>query len=253
MRLVQTPVSILFAAATLAAAQSHPAPPVSAQLAAVAPPSARIVYTFDRPQLQPPHYTITIDESGLGRFVSLAGSPPANDTDDVYPAPIDRQIRLDPVLLAALFGYARNHHDFNEDCRRRGHLAFTGNKTMTYIGPDGRGSCAFVWAADPALQRISDQLAAVAYTLEIGRRLNVEMRHDPLGLDSELAALQEAVARHSAGDLPNIAPEIQSIAAGQDFMNRVRRRALSLLTHCQDCLKSDERSAANLPSSALRQ
>lgn len=257
MRLVRISVPILLAAAvTLAAAQSHPTPPAPAQLSAAAPTAAHIVYTFDNPGLQPPRFTLTLDPNGLGHFVSQAAAAPDDDTDEVYPAPMDRQIHLDPVLLSGLFGYARDHHDFNENCRRRGNLAFTGNKTITYVGPDGRGSCAFVWAADPALQRLSDQLNAVARTLEIGRRLDVEMHHYPLSLDSELISLQSALEDQRADDLPNIAPELQYIAADQDFMDRVRRRATALLNHCRDCRKPDVGSAApvaEMQPSTLRQ
>lgn len=230
--------AVALAACTLAA-QSGAAAPVQAQLADLTVGSGRIVYTFDQPDLQPPHYTITLEESGAGRFVSKAGVVPADSTDDVYPAPMDRQIQVDPALLADLFRYARAHQYFNQDCNRRGRLAFTGNKTITYVGPDGRGSCTFVWAADPALQQLSDRLNAVAFTLEVGRRLDVEMHHYPLGLDAELESLQNAIEQQQATDLPNIAPELQSIATDQDVMDRVRRRALALLSRCDNQQRSN--------------
>jgi hypothetical protein len=231
-------LAVALAACTLAA-QSRQTAPAQAQLSAISPAGARIVYTFDQPELQPPQYTITIDENGVGHFVSQAGAPPADDTDDVYPAPIDREIRVDPALLKDLFSYARAHQYFNQDCSRRGRLAFTGNKTISYAGPDGRGSCAFIWAADPALQQLSDRLNAVAFTLEVGRRLEVEMHHYPLGLDAELESLQAALQEQRAYDLPNIAPELQYIADDQDVMNRVRRRALALLSRCEDPQRSN--------------
>ncbi len=239
---------LILAAGSIAAAQS-PAPsafvaqqsaaaaPAPGQIVAAmptAPASARIVYTFAEPQLQPARYTITIDENGFGHFVSEAGPVPAGDTDDVYPAPMDREIHLDDALRAALFQYARDHQLFQQNCSRNGRLAFTGNKTIAYAGPEGRGSCAFIWASDPALQRLSDQLNAVAFTLEIGRRLDVEVRHDPLGLDSELESLEEAIKDQRASDLPNIAPQLQAIASDEDVMVRARRRAQDLLNRC-DC------------------
>lgn len=218
------------------ARQSDASAAASPQIAAAIPAAsstARIVYTFEHPQLQPARYTITIDENGFGHFVSEAGPVPAGDTDDVYPAPMDREIRLDDALRAALFRYARDHQFFQESCTRSGRLAFTGNKTIAYIGPEGRGSCAFVWAADPALQHLSDQLNAVAFTLEIGRRLDVEVHHDPLGLDSELESLEGAVRDQRASDLPNIVPQLEAIASDEDVMDRARRRAQDLLNHCE--------------------
>lgn len=205
----------------------------AAQAAAQAP--ARIVFTFEHPQLQPSRYTITIDENGIGRFTSQPGSATIDVSEDVYPAPIDRAIRLDDGLRGDMFRYARAHDFFNEHCDRgRADLAFTGNRTLTYFGSDGRGTCAFVWAADPSLQRIADQLNAVAFTLEIGRRLDVEVQHDRLGLDSELASLQDALKDQRASDLPNIAPELQTIATDDQVMNRARKRAMALLSRCDD-------------------
>ncbi|HTW48311.1 MAG TPA: hypothetical protein VMD92_10190 [Acidobacteriaceae bacterium] len=201
------------------------------RLAAQTP--ARIVFTFDHPQLQPARYTITIDENGAGHFVSQPGPIDPDSTDGVVPAPIDRDIRLDDSLRAALFGYARAHNFFDARCDKgNASLAFTGNKTLSYTGADGHGTCAFVWASDPVLQRLADQLNAVAFTLEIGRRLGVEVRYDRLGLDSELASLQEAISDQRASDLPNIATELQAIAGDQQVMDRARKRAMVLLSRC---------------------
>lgn len=194
---------------------------------------AHIVYTFENPQLQPARYSITIQEDGAGHFVSQPGTAPTDSTDDVFPAPIDREIRLDESLRTQLFSYARTHKFFQGTCDRgKGNLAFTGKKTLSYTGSDGQGSCSFVWAGDPVLQSISDDLVSVALTLEFGRRLSVEVRHDRLGLDAELASLEDAVKDRRAVDLPNIAPELQTIATDQDVMERARKRALGLLSKC---------------------
>jgi hypothetical protein len=200
---------------------------------------ARIVYTFEHPQLQPSAYTITIDESGTGHFVSQPG-PASEDQDDVYPAPIDRSIRLDTSLQADLFRYARAHAFFSGNCARaQSNLAFTGKKTLAYTGSDGTGRCTFVWAGDPALQRLADQLNAVAFTLEVGRRLDVEVQHDRLGLDSELESLQDALKEQRASGLTNIAPELQTIAEDQQVMDRARKRAMALLARCEPPQKAN--------------
>jgi hypothetical protein len=195
---------------------------------------AHIVYTFDHPQLQPSRYTITIDENGAGHFASEPGPADPDANDDVFPAPVDRDIRIDDSLRAGLFSYARAHSYFGARCDRgNAGLAFTGNKTLSYTGGDGHGTCAFVWAGDPVLQRLADQLNAVAFTIEIGRRLDVEVRHDRLGLDSELASLQDAIKDQRASDLPNIASQLQAIAGDQDVMDRARKRATALLARCE--------------------
>jgi hypothetical protein len=206
-----------------------------APLSAQTPPAtqAHIVYTFEHPQLQPSRYTITIDETGAGRFASQPG-PPGDSSDGVFPTALDRPILLDDSLRSDLFRYARSHSFFATHCSAsQNGLAFTGNKTLSYSGPDGSGSCTFVWAGDPGLQRIADQLGAVAFTLEEGRRLDVEVRHDRLGLDAELETLQDAVKDRRAWDLPNIADQLKVIADDQQVMDRARKRALALLSRCE--------------------
>jgi hypothetical protein len=216
------PLTLLFALAAV---------PLTAQIPP--PASAHIVYTFEHPQLQPSRYTITIDETGAGRFASEPG-PAGDSSDGVFPSALDRPILLDDSLRGDLFRYARSHSFFATHCSaNQNGLAFTGNKTLSYSGPDGNGSCTFVWAGDPVLQRIADQLGAVAFTLEEGRRLDVEVRHDRLGLDAELETLQDAVKDRRAWDLPNIADQLKVIADDQQVMDRARKRALALLSRCE--------------------
>jgi hypothetical protein len=221
---------------------SAPALCVAAQSPATNPSpaaGAQIVFTFEHPQLQPARYTFTIDESGQGRFTSTPGNAATGD-DDLVPIPMDRAVRLDPAFAAGLFQYARAHNFFDTRCsNERTHLAFTGNKTIAYSGPDGKGSCSFVWAADPALQSLSDRLGGVAFTLEIGQRLDLEVQHDRLGLDAELQGLQDAVKDHRADGLANIAPQLQTIADDQQVMNRARKRAIALLSSCEAPQKRD--------------
>jgi hypothetical protein len=207
----------------LAAAAQTPAAPVPSAA------GAQIVYTFEHPLLQPARYSFTILESGKGHFLSAPGSAAADD--DLIPVPIDRTVQIDPRLTSDLFQYARAHNFFDSQCKNeRGNLAFTGNKTFAYSGPDGKGSCTFVWAADPVLQRFSDEMGGIAFTLEVGQRLGLEVQHDRLGLDAELQTLQDAVKDHRAEGLENIAQQLQTIADDQQVMNRARKRALALLS-----------------------
>ncbi len=204
--------------------------------------TGRITFTFEHPQLQPSRYTIAIDETGAGRYTSQPGSAPvSNDSyDEIRPTPVDRPILLDDSLRADLFRYARSHNFFATRCSTtQTGLAFTGNKTLSYSGPDGSGTCTFVWAGDPVLQHLSDQLDAVAFTIEEGRRLSLEVLHDRLGLDAELANLQDAVKEHRAADLSNIADNLQAVADNQQVMDRARKRAQALLATSQMAPKNN--------------
>jgi len=201
-------------------------------------PVARITFTYEHPQLQPSRYTIAFDETGAGRYTSQPGPASSNSYDGVLPTPLDRPILLDDSLRAQLFQYARSHDFFATHCSTKlTTLAFTGNKTLSYSGADGSGSCTYVWAGDPALQRLTDQLGAVAFTIEEGRRLGLELLHDHLGLDAELDALQGAVKDHRADDLGNIADQLRAIVDNQQIMDRARKRAESLLAQSDTAQK----------------
>jgi hypothetical protein len=200
--------------------------------------SAHIVFTFEHPQLQPSQYSISVDETGAGQYTSKPG-PASDPTDGVFPTALDRPILLDDGLRGDLFRYARAHNFFATRCTTSKALAFTGNKTLSYTGPDGSGSCKFIWAEDPTLQRLADQLGAVAFTLEEGRRLELEVRHDRLGLDAELAGLQDAFKDHRASDLPNIADQLHAIVDNDQVMDRARKRAQALLSHCESAPSHD--------------
>lgn len=226
---------ILAATATLALALSQTAatPPDTPRSGSAA---AQLRFAFEHPQLDPSSYILLIHEDGSGRYQSGAGAAPGpNDTDSaisasVVSAPVTRDIQIHDPLLSTFFQDARAHQFFAITCEAPGsHVAFTGKKTISYTGPDGHGECTYNWSHDQQLNQLANDLMAVAYTIEEGRRLALEHLHDRLALDAELQGLQEAAKDHRALELENIAPELQSIANDQAVMNRARSRARALL------------------------
>jgi len=83
-----------------------------------------------------------------------------------------------------------------------------------------------------------DDLESVAFTLEEGRRLDIEVLHDRLGLDAELETLQDAVRDRRALDLANIADQLRAVAGDQRVMDRARKRAMDLLARSRKAEKS---------------
>jgi hypothetical protein len=214
-------------ALALSQAPSQTASPATAQ---PAPPGAEIRFSFEHPQLDPASYMLVIREDGSGHYQSTPGTPSGSSIDSVAPGPVDRDIQIRDPLLSTLFQSARSHHFFAIECEAEGSkVAFTGKKTVSYSGPDGHGECTYNWSRDPQLNQLADNLMAIAYTLEEGRRLAVEQLHSRLGLDAELENLQTAVKDRRALEIENIAPELQSIAADESVMNRARNRALAIL------------------------
>ena len=184
--------------------------------------SAAITFAFSNPALHPGHYSFVIHRDGAGSYHV--------DADGTNLA-LDRPITIAPPLLGALFAAAEKEHRFTSGCdAKQSHVAFTGEKTMTYAGPDGTGSCTFNYARDAALQTVANDLLAAAFTIEEGRKLEVLLAHDRLGLDAAMEELGSAAAEGNAQQLQNIAPILQTIAADPSVLQRARLRAQSLLT-----------------------
>lgn len=198
---------------------------------------ARMQFTFEDAQLDPSNYTLVIFENGSGHYKSTpvsASSGPAVDGGDpegIAPQPVDREIQIGEPLRSQFFELARSKRYFAITCEApNSRVAFTGHKTLAYSGPDGQGSCTFNYSRDPQLNDLANQMMAVAYTLEEGRRLTVELAHSRLGLDAELEALQDAVNDRRALEIENIAPVLQAIGEDERVMNRARSRAQALLS-----------------------
>jgi len=192
--------------------------------------AARIRFIFENPKLQPAGYVIDISEDGAGHFRSQPGSASSSDPETIAPESIDTDIRIEEPLRSDLFKTARSHNYFNVACEStKSKVAFTGKKALQYSGPDGDGSCTFNWSHDQQLMKVVDDLIAVAFTIEEGRRLTVEHEHDRLSLDAELEALQDAVKSGRAQQIQNIAPQLEAIAADEKVMERARLRARQLL------------------------
>ncbi|HUY81245.1 MAG TPA: hypothetical protein VMU92_05940 [Acidobacteriaceae bacterium] len=198
---------------------------VAMALTAAVSVQPQIVFSVANPSVEPAQYSLTIREDGTG--VYKATYTPSGD--DTAAAPVDRAIRVHNPVLAEIFSVARKSHFFAVNCQGHQRVAFTGKKTLTYSGPDGRGSCTFNYAHKKGVNNVAAKLMAVAYTLAIGSELQSEHRYDRLSLDVELAALQEAVVDKQALELENIASVLESISSDDAVMNQARARAQKLL------------------------
>jgi len=192
--------------------------------------AAHIRFVFENPKLQPANYVLDMNEDGTGHFHSDPGSATMSDAESIAPQAMTTDIKINEPLRGELFNAARSHNYFNVACESaKSKIAFTGNKTLQYTGPDGNGSCTFNWSKDQQIMKLAEDLIAVAFTLEEGRRLTVEHEHNRLGLDAELQQLQDAVKSGRAQQLQNIAPQLKAIASDEKVMERARLRARQLL------------------------
>ena len=194
------------------------------------PASGTLTFRFENAQLQPAVYEITVKADGSGHYVSHTGSAPPDDIADLPARGQERDIEVAAPTVQKLFTSAVKEHYFAIKCENGGSkVAFQGNKTLMYEGPDGRGSCTFNYSQDQKIQWITSQLMGVSATLEEGRRLTVEHEHGRLALDAELETLETLIHDGQATEIQNISPVLQQIVGDEAVMVRARRRAQALL------------------------
>ncbi len=180
-------------------------------------------FGFSNPGLTPSAWHLQFDATGAGSYHSEGGMGEGASA-------FDRQIEVRAPLRDEFFAVARSHAFLNFNCQHpHDKTAFTGQKTVSYSGPDGSGSCTYNWSSDARLMKMASSFLAISLTLEQGRRLHLDYLHDRLGLDADLQTLEEAVKNGTAMELENIAPELQEIAGDPAVMRRAQLRAAALL------------------------
>jgi len=191
-----------------------------------------VTFDFDRPGLPVPRYTIVLHEDGSGTYNADEVERKSADAavQQVSAKHVDRPLNLSAEMTAKIFTTARTLNHFDMFCGTKlKNIADTGKKTLSYSGSDGKGSCAYNYSDDKSISSLTEQLFAIAYTMDVGRRLDFERRFDRLGLDAEMISLEKSVQDKNALELGNIAPTLRRIADDEEMMQRVRARAVKLL------------------------
>jgi hypothetical protein len=190
--------------------------------------AGEIRFTYENPKLEPHKYVITVQEDGAGHFTSE--STGAAEGENLGSESQDRPIHISKALRTSMFAVARKNKFFAKSCDDGGKsIAFQGNKTLEYDGPEGKGSCMYNWSKNPQIGKLTDQFEAIATTLDEGAKLQKEYEHSRLSLDGEMEALEQLVHDGRAIELENIAPILQKLAGDEAVLQRVQRRARNLL------------------------
>jgi hypothetical protein len=215
-----------------------------AQTAALAADTAatkpEVSFQFERKGVSVPHYTILLREDGSGRYQAdeAVASPSMQSSSAVQYAGgkhIDRSITLSSATTEKIFKTARAVNFFNIECASKAkNIANTGDKTLSYAGSDGKGSCGYNYSDNKNVSMLTDMLLAIAFTMDEGRRLEFLHRYDRLGLDAEMNSLATEAQAGRALELGTIAPTLDSIAGDTALMQRVRLRAEKLLEQSKD-------------------
>ena len=139
-------------------------------------------------------------------------------------------MQLSKPVVEQIFSTARAEKFFAIRCEDgKDKIAYQGTKQLSYQGPDGSGSCTYNWSKSAAIAKLTALFESIAFTLEEGRRLAVEHKHDRLALDAELGELLTAVKEGRALEVQSIQPVLQEIAEDEAVLDRARKRAKKLL------------------------
>jgi hypothetical protein len=195
---------------------------------------------YTNPGLTPSHWVLTLSPDGSGHFRSenvQAGNPKteqAAEPGQPPPAPaVDRDIRVSAEFARHVFDVARDHRFFAVECDGHMKVAFQGWKKLSYRGPDGQGSCGFNYSKDKQIEELGESLAAVAETIVEGSRLDWLLRYDRLGLDREMEYMVECAGDGRLQEFGTIRGILERLAADDGVMDRVRKRARTLLARAQ--------------------
>jgi hypothetical protein len=206
---------------------------LSARAEVAGAPEPLFQVDFSNPGLSPAHWTLMLRPDGSGHFRSERGggadAGSKAGTPRMEPPDVDRDIQVSAEFAAHVFQAAQRKKLSGSACEGRLKVAFQGWKKLSLSGPDGEWGCGFNYSQDKEIQALGESLVAVAETIVEGARLELLLRHDRLGLDNEMEYLVEAAGDGRVQQMGAIREILQRLADDPGVMERVRKRARSLL------------------------
>ena len=184
---------------------------------------------FSNPGVVPSNWTLTLHPDGSGHFHSERGSAPEQDPPAMEAPNIDRDVRVSEQFAERVFQTVQDHTVRSGNCESHMKVAFQGWKKLTYSGPEGRWSCEFNYSRDKQVQELGDSLMAVSGSILEGARLELLLQHDRLGLDKEMEYISDAAADGRLTQICTIRGILERLADDPEVMERVRKRAKTLL------------------------
>src|SRR5258708_30177254 len=201
--------------------------------------TGKSVVSFDRVwrAATPPQFTITVDSSGKGRYVSweAADSSKASEqgtSESVPQADPDftLEFEVSPATRDLVFQLTKDANYFAGDYDYKAHrIADTGKKVLTYAGTGKTFQTTYNWSENKAIARLTGLFQGISNTIEHGRKLHFLKRFDRLGLEAELKGMEEMAQSGDLVEIQIISTTLQNIANDVNILNIARQRARRLL------------------------
>ena len=186
---------------------------------------ARVSFELERVGLETPKYSLVVGEDGEAKYYAETASK-----DGTAGPTVDRELKIAAATVTRIFELARAADQFRGRCQSGAkNIAFTGKKTLRYVGAGVTGECTFNYSDVKPVVAVTDIFQKMEATLESGRRMEFKRRFDRLGLDAEMITLGNLIEGNQASDLETIAPTLRAIADDTELLERVRSRAVAML------------------------
>jgi hypothetical protein len=195
--------------------------------------------TFERywEAVKPQDYVITVQSTGNTTYLSRNPSLPpeqAATPAEAHEAALDPNYQIQFLMSEAnrarVFKLAEQANFFNGNFDYTKHaMANTGRKTLTYADISRHYQTVYNYSQNKAIEELTELFQNISTTLEFGRKLAFTYKYDKLGLDADLAAMEDAAQGHNLAELQVIAPVLQQIADDPTVLNIARQKAKKIL------------------------
>ena len=219
--LLKWPIAALLFLCCLAALAQEKAQPSN-------PAEPTITFDLYWEEATPQGYTITVESSGQGKYISRspAKTEPGSDAADPDYA---LEITISPATRDLIFNLAKAVNYFDGNFEYKHKVASTGRKTLAYADPARHFQTIYNYSENKNIERITKVFQGISATIEHGRRLQFMRRFDKLSLDSELKGMEEMAQNGYLAEIHIIAPLLQNIANDSSVLHMARQRAQRLL------------------------
>jgi hypothetical protein len=184
-----------------------------------------VTFTFNFPQSDPEHYSISVDANGRARF-ECTGKITQDSEDQTYRT----EFEVSAKNRERIFDWTKRAQYFagKVDAGNR-KLAFTGTKILSYEDGQRSLTARYNYSNVPAVQQLTVLFQNMASTLEYGHRLAYYHRYQKLALDEELKHMEVQAKNNELTEIQGVAPVLREIVEDASVINIVRIRAKGLI------------------------
>jgi len=187
---------------------------------------ATVTFSLDFPDSEPEHYSISVRSDGHALYECSARISADSDDRETY----QTEFRFADATRSRVFELVAEANYFSgklDSGNKK--VAFTGAKKLAYKDGQREFTAEYNISKLPAVQQLTGLFQNVAATLEYGRRLAYEHRHQKLALDDELKRMEDQARQGDLSELQAVKPVLQEIYDDSSVINVVRARAQRIM------------------------